>query len=153
MNDDYLWDKSGQPDPQIQQLEEILGTLRYEPRPIALPAELRAPRRRNHFPLLAIAASILLALMAGGIWLRVRSRDEIPQQQAKLEESAPPQTPVNKSAVNPPLLATKKIHKKKSASSVLQKRDRDAALKAKEQLMFALRVTSQKLHLVHMKTE
>ena len=141
MNDDYLWDKSGQPDPQIQQLEEILGTLRYEPRPIALPAELRAPRRRNHFPLLAIAASILLALMAGGIWLRVRSRDEIPQ------------TPVNKSAVNPPLLATKKIHKKKSASSVLQKRDRDAALKAKEQLMFALRVTSQKLHLVHMKTE
>ena len=86
MNDDYLWDKSGQPDPQIQQLEEILGTLRYEPKPFALPAELRAPRRRNHFPLLAIAASILLALMAGGIWLRVRSRDEIPQQQAKLEE-------------------------------------------------------------------
>ena len=27
MNEDYLWDKSGEPDPQIQQLEEILGTL------------------------------------------------------------------------------------------------------------------------------
>ena len=29
MNDDYLWDKTGQPDPEIQKLEEILGTLRY----------------------------------------------------------------------------------------------------------------------------
>ena len=153
MNDDYLWDKSGQPDPQIQKLEEILGTLRYEPKPIVIPHELRAPRRRNLFPLLAIAASILFALMAGGIWLRVSSRDEIPQQQAKLEEPAPPQPQINKSAVNPPLLVTKKIHRKKSASSVLQKRDRDEALRAKEQLMLALRVTSQKLHLVHMKTE
>ena len=37
MNDDYLWDKTGEPDPQIQQLEEILGTLRYQPRPLPLP--------------------------------------------------------------------------------------------------------------------
>ena len=29
---DYLWDKTGEPDPEIQQLEEILGTLRYQPR-------------------------------------------------------------------------------------------------------------------------
>ncbi len=153
MNDDYLWDKTGQPDPQIQHLEEILGTLRYEPRPIAIPAEVQAPRRRNYFPLLAIAASILLALLAAGIWLSVRSRDEVPQQQAKVETPAPPQPPVNKSAVDPPLLAPKKIQRKRSASSALRKRDRDAALKAKEQLMYALRVTSQKLHLVHMKTE
>ena len=34
MNEDYLWDKSGEPDPQIQQLEEILGTLRYRSRPL-----------------------------------------------------------------------------------------------------------------------
>src|SRR5205085_6486968 len=31
MNEDYLWDKSGEPDPEIQQLEEILKPLRYEP--------------------------------------------------------------------------------------------------------------------------
>ena len=34
MNEDYLWDKSGEPDPQIQELEEILGTLRFQPREI-----------------------------------------------------------------------------------------------------------------------
>jgi hypothetical protein len=152
MNDDYLWDKSGQPDPQIQQLEEILGTLRYQPKPIVIPDELPATRRRNLFPLLAIAASILLALLAGGIWLRVRSRVEAPKQQAKLEEPAPPQPQVNKSTVDPPLPARKRIHRR-SASSVLQKRDREEALRAKEQLMLALRVTTQKLHLVHMKTE
>ena len=37
MNDDYLWDKSGEPDPEVQKLEEILGTLRYQPRPLNLP--------------------------------------------------------------------------------------------------------------------
>jgi hypothetical protein len=31
MKEDYLWDKTGEPDPEIQQLEEILGTLRYQP--------------------------------------------------------------------------------------------------------------------------
>ena len=146
MNDDYLWDKTGEPDPQIQQLEEILGTLRYQPKPLVLP-------RRNYFPLLAIAASLLLALLAGGIWLRVRSsHDEVPPQQATIETPTP-KPPVNESAVNQPLLANKRIPRKRSASSVLPKRDREEALIAKEQLMLALRVTTQKLHLVHMKTQ
>ena len=43
MKDDYLWDKTGQPDPEIQKLEEILGTLRHQPKPLELPAS----RRRN----------------------------------------------------------------------------------------------------------
>ena len=144
MNDDYLWDKTGEPDPQIQQLEEILGTLRYQPKLLVLP-------RRNYFPLLAIAASLLLALLAGGFWLRVRStHDEVPPQQATIETPTP-KPPVNESALNPPLLATKRIPRKRSTSSVL--RERQEALMAKEQLMLALRVTTQKLHLVHMKTQ
>jgi len=79
MNDDYLWDKSGQPDPEIQQLEEILGTLRYRPKPLELPRDLRPLRRRHYFPVLAIAATVILALLAGIIWLRVRT-DRVPQQ-------------------------------------------------------------------------
>jgi len=155
MNDDYLWDKTGQPDPQIQQLEEILGTLRYQPKPLAIP-NLAVPRRRNYFPLLAIAATVLLAILAGGIWLRMRPRNEVPKQQAKIVEPAAPkpeEKPVKpKSAVNQPVLATNRIHGKRSASSVLRKREREEALMAKEQLMLALRVTTQKLHLVHTKT-
>ena len=34
MNDDYLWDRTGEPDPEIQELEEVLGTLRYQPQPL-----------------------------------------------------------------------------------------------------------------------
>ena len=152
MNDDYLWDKSGQPDPQIQQLEEILVTLRYQPRPLAL------PQKRNYFPLLAIAASLLLALLAGGIWLRVRHRDEAPPQQAQVttptpEQNTAPKAPEIGSALNPPLLVPKRIHKPRSASSVLPRREREEALMAKEQLMLALRLTTQKLHLVHTKTQ
>lgn len=144
MNDDYLWDKSGQPDPQIQQLEEILGTLRYQPKPLLM------PRRRNYYPLLAIAASVLLTIAAGSIWLRVRSRDEAPKQQAKIGAPAPPKPSINRSAGNQPVVATKRIRRKRPASSAVERQE---ALKAKEQLMLALRVTTKKLHLVHMKTE
>jgi len=159
MNDDYLWDKTGQPDPQIQQLEEILGTLRYQPKPLEIPEDLRVPQKRNYFPLLAIAASLLLALLAGGIWLRVRSANEAPPRQARVETPTPkpeektPQPPVNKSVVNPsPVLATNR-RRNKPAPPVLPAREREEALMAKEQLMLALRVTTQKLHLVHTKTQ
>lgn len=154
MNDDYLWDKTGQPDPQIQQLEEILGTLRYQPKPLALPDDL--PKRRNYVPLVAIAASLLLAILAASIWLRTRSRNEAPPRQAKVEAPATPkpdvapQPPIKKSAVNPPVIASKRIHRTRSAASVV---NNEEALMAKQQLMLALRVTTQKLHLVHTKTQ
>ena len=147
MNDDYLWDKTGQPDPQIQQLEEILGTLRYEPKPLVL------PRRKNYLPLLAIAASILLAIVAGSIWLRVRSRNEVPPQQVKVETPAPDVTPVSpekRSAVNPAPAVANNKRRHRSASSAVNSKE---ALMAKEQLMLALRITSEKLHLVHTKTQ
>lgn len=159
MNDDYLWDKTGQPDPQIQQLEEILGTLRYEPKPLAIPADVRLTRRRNYFPLFAIAASILLAILASGIWLRVRSRNEVPKDQAQVAPPTQTQTPKQdftpvmpekKSAANQPSVVATNRRRRKPVSSAA---DREEALMAKEQLMLALRVTTQKLHLVHTKTQ
>ena len=147
MNDDYLWDKTGQPDPEIQQLEEILGTLRYQPRPLAL------PRQRSYFPLLAIAASLLLALLAAGVWLSVRSHNEIPPQQARVETPIPPEVPEpprDKSAVNPPVVVAITKHRKRSVVSAAE---RTEALEAKEQLMLALRVTTEKLSLLHKRTQ
>jgi hypothetical protein len=51
---DYLWDKSGKPDPEIVKLEEQLGALRYQ---------RSKPKRPVWIPLLA-AAALLLAVFA-----------------------------------------------------------------------------------------
>lgn len=74
MSDDYLWDRSGEPDPEIQRLEEVLG--RLSPRPpapewpaqpkiLAMPAGWGQPHWRA-----AIAASIALVVAAS--WLATR---------------------------------------------------------------------------------
>lgn len=158
MNEDYLWDKSGEPDPEIQQLEEILGTLRYQPRPFEAPRDVPAPRRRSYFPLIAIAATLLVALLAGGIWLRVRTRKE-PQPQY-VQVPAPPveEKPIAREPEKTPVapkehVAVNRVPRKRYSSPVLSKREREEALEAKQQLMLALRVASEKLNLVHKRTQ
>jgi hypothetical protein len=70
---DYLWDKTGEPDLEIQQLEEILGTLRYQPRPLEIPTGSEVRRNGDFFrdfgPRLAIAATIAIVLLGLGLWL------------------------------------------------------------------------------------
>ena len=72
MKDDYLWDGSGEPDPEIQKLEAALGRLRHTrpapPFPEA-PAVLQPARRRfwqsPWFPRFAVAAGVLVAAAIG----------------------------------------------------------------------------------------
>jgi hypothetical protein len=165
MKDDYLWEKSGQPDPEIQKLEEILGPLRYQPKPLELPQVLPTSRRWNYVPLLAIAASLLLALLAGGIWLRVRSQRAPQPQQARVvptpaprrEEEKPqqltPQSPAPEPRAPEKAIAVNRPPRHKPVMTALSKREREEALVAKEQLMMALRLTTEKLSLVHRKTQ
>ena len=57
----YLWDGSGEPDPEIVRLETLLGQLRHRGVPPALPA--RKPSRLRVTPMIAAlsaAAAILL---------------------------------------------------------------------------------------------
>ena len=79
---DYLWDKSGEPDPEIERLEELLGSRRYEREPLRLPPEavVAATGRAYAFSfytrrvaVAAIAAGLVLA-MIGGVRLN-RLRD------------------------------------------------------------------------------
>ena len=166
MKDDYLWDKTGEPDPQIQQLEEILGALRYEPKPLEIPEELPLPLRRSYSPWLAIAAGVLLAILAGGIWLSTRSRGEVAPHEVKVTPPSPvkevtpspagttdpPKTPERKPDTRREVIAVNR-HRPKVSTPVLSKQDREEALIAKEQVMLALRVTTEKLSLVHKKTQ
>jgi hypothetical protein len=162
MNDDYLWDKTGEPDPQVQQLEQILGSLRYQPKPLELPEELPLPRRQNYFPRLAIAAGVLLALLAGGIWLNTRSRGEAPPHEAKVTPAAPVKEAMPTEMKTPELKTERREevvaavvhkHRPRPSAPVLSTEEREEALVAKEQVMLALRLTTEKLSLVHKKTQ
>jgi ferric-dicitrate binding protein FerR (iron transport regulator) len=64
MNEDYLWDKSGEPDPEVQRLENLLAPLghKLDKTPVlSLPKPIRVPY------LLAIAASLLV--FGGAVWV------------------------------------------------------------------------------------
>ena len=146
MSDDYLWDKSGDPDPQIQQLEEILGTLRYQPKP------LNFPRQRNYyFPLLAIAATVLVALLTGGLWLQLRTNEASIPVVAIAEPVNATGEPLNP-PTNPPLSVSTGSPKKRPVG-VRDRRDQKEALEAKQQLMFALRLASEKLNAAYRRTQ
>jgi negative regulator of sigma E activity len=156
MNEDYLWDKSGEPDPEIQRLEEILGPLRYQPKRFAIPTNL-ATRRRRYFPLLAIAATVLLAVLAAGIWFRVRVSHNSQPQQANvtptpaIEEKTPLREVIAEDST--PASPAIRNNKPRNRSTALKQREREEALAAKEQLLFALRLASEKLNLAQRKTQ
>lgn len=101
MNDDYLWDKTGEPDPEIVELEQVLGALRYQPRSLEIPETLRIERKRTLFPGLAIAAAIALMIAGVGLWLVTRNQSEaIVTSQTPVEvpivqtQDSPPKSPV-----------------------------------------------------------
>ena len=70
MKDDYLWDRSGEPDPEVQRLESLLGTFRHDsPAPVfpeIVPARQWTffPRRLRLFPVLATAGAVLAVAVA-----------------------------------------------------------------------------------------
>jgi hypothetical protein len=84
MKDDYLWDGSGEPDPEIQRLETALGRYRHnQPAPaFDQPAEIPSARRRPSFLNLRLsfglaAAAALLIAVTLSIYLRPRPAPDL----------------------------------------------------------------------------
>ena len=174
---DYLWDKTGEPDPEIQQLEEILGTLRYQPRPLEIPADLHIGRSRSFFRShagpLAIAATLAMLLFGLGLWLGLQRLQRSPQQIVKSPDTPqvrpvsspdenrspqPEQKRIEESPrhrINPSLLVRNVKRDRTTAvkDSQLTVRQQQEALAAKDQLMLALRLTSAKLSLAQRKAQ
>ena len=74
-HDDYLWDHSGPPDPEIQKLEVLLKEFRHDRPAPAFPASVPEKResfvsRLRFFPVLAGATAALLILIATIFLLR-----------------------------------------------------------------------------------
>ena len=63
MNDDYLWDKSGEPDPEVVRLENLLGELRHSGKP------LRSASARHWY---RYAAAVALVAAVGTLWFLSR---------------------------------------------------------------------------------
>jgi ferric-dicitrate binding protein FerR (iron transport regulator) len=76
MKEDYLWDKSGKPDPEVERLEELLGEFRHRGNEPPWPADLGPQRSRSRgwrIRLLAIAAAVAVAISVGWLsmyWVR-----------------------------------------------------------------------------------
>jgi hypothetical protein len=90
MNDNYLWDRTGEPDAEVQQLEDLLGSLRYQPRPLAIPPTMNVRRKRAFIPL-AIAAAIALLMIAqvSGCVLQIPIGDLFCKPNARLTQQHP----------------------------------------------------------------
>jgi hypothetical protein len=143
MNEDYLWDKSGEPDPEIQQLEEVLGTLRYRPTPLNL-ARHSSTARGRYLSLLAIAATVAVALLAGGLWLQTRTVEAPIPAVAFVPAAAP--------TIGQPLsVSTRPPARRKP--TIVAKHNNPEAVAAKQQLMFALRLASEKLNAAYRRTQ
>ena len=67
MNEDYLWDRAGATDPEIVELERLLGPLRYRP------LRYRQRQKTPWLRLLPIAAAVVLAMLGSFYGGRTRS--------------------------------------------------------------------------------
>jgi hypothetical protein len=181
IGDDYLWDQTGEPDPEIQQLEQMLGSLRYQPRSLDIPGHLAPGHKRAFFPrFLAIAATITMMLLGVGLWFGL-------QRHQTNEVSKVPNKPVttsggNQTAVGAPnkdngpaatlpaidrgdksirhrlnrdVLSREPARNRRPApyTAELSARDRREGEAAKEQLMLAMRVASLKLSFAQKKAQ
>lgn len=178
MNDNYLWDRTGEPDAEVQQLEELLGPLGYQPRPLRIPATITIRRRRMFIPL-AIAAAIALLMIGAGLWIRFASSTpgRIEQANRGSQPSAVPgqglpaspesvatspeskiQTPDSpkRRSVSRGLVALKPrraIHSPGSPGQSSAPALTEEELAQKEQVLIALRLVSAKLNLAQRKAQ
>jgi cytoskeletal protein RodZ len=171
MNDNYLWDRTGEPDPEIQKLEELLGELRYQPRPLHLPADITIGRKRSFYLPATIAAAIVMVAILSALWFQfnrkptvqaVKSKQDVPVGPANVKQ--PESSPEQKNLVvkdepneqkprrqlNRNLMAFNK--RPVNRSETLAPRLTPEELAEKEQVLVALRLVSAKLNLAQRKT-
>jgi FecR protein len=72
---DYLWDRSGEPDAEIAQLERLLRTLRSNLPAPQFPARVRPP---HPVALRLLATAAALTVMVGGAWILSRGTPAAP---------------------------------------------------------------------------
>ncbi len=159
MNEQYLWDKTTEPDDETKELESLLSEFRYQPRPLVLPEA--TPKKVFVFEY-RIAAIAAMALIAFGFlfWLSFinnGSTQIVDREQPS--PTVPATAPIqieNKSVNDVPIASDQPqrilIKRKPNILRPVQisrqsKRPSMATQErmAKDKLMYALQLTSDKL--------
>jgi hypothetical protein len=182
MKDDYLWNKSGDADPEIEHLERVLGSLRSKrSAQDMMPAfkTMQRTRPRNVSKLMAIAAALAFAALALGVFAflqRQSKKQDVGSQPVAMVSPLPAQTtvapaeaavidttkqddtqptPVEVFITRPrrPGLETRRRAVNRSLEATMHEREQAEGLMAKEQLIKALEITSSKLSFVQKKVK
>src|SRR5918999_1506043 len=91
MKDDYLWDGTGDPDPEVERLERMLSVYKHQPKPLELPS-----RPASWFsPRLAAAAALILMAVAG-LLVFINKGNQTPSTVARKNDA------VERPAIEPP---------------------------------------------------
>jgi hypothetical protein len=159
----YLWDKSGS-DPEIEKLEDALRVFRYKETqaPALLMNNVVAFKKKDSrkvFSLpVTIAAAVALMAVISGLWffisskkenvgnyvaLGIRQEEEIPWEMLPIEKK--------KRVVLVPI--AKNVHRSTPKPKDDEIRLTDEERYAYEQLMKALKITSDKLNYIKQKTQ
>ncbi|HQZ98272.1 MAG TPA: hypothetical protein PLP21_18275 [Pyrinomonadaceae bacterium] len=173
MNNDYLWDKSGD-DAEIKGLENLLSGLKYQPTaPPVLPVSIELKAVKAPWWKLSLAfavpACVLIAVFAG-VWMtRQPPQFQAVREIKEIQTPAETQVPVTETKsteaeiekdVSPKMVTTlfKPEPKKKSTAYAVQAKYRKRQPKfdtltseerfAYNQLMLALSITGSKLKVV-----
>lgn len=94
MNDDYLWNGSGEPDPEVQRLERVLGKYRYKPKTFNAALTSHFSWQQRPWVRLAAAAAVIVMILAG-LWifkLQSSRKMSTPELQANNDAPATKQT-------------------------------------------------------------
>ena len=163
MNEQYLWDKTTEPDDETKELESLLSEFRYQPRPLILPV---APPKKVFvfdYRIAAIAATVLISF-GFLFWLSFRNNAKpqfvtAPKPLPAVIASQPAENQLVKDTPTasdqpqrilikrkPMILKPIQIsHRRNRPSMATQER------MAKDKLMFALQITSDKLDIIQHK--
>ena len=168
MSDRYLWDKTGEVDPEVEELEQLLSTFRYQSRTIEIPASVTKGRR--FFLPITIAAAAALLMLGLGIWSNFNRPGPVERaavtSPSKTDATGSAPTSDNTAAAitdstehSPAKPETARMartiarpsHRVKEAKFTAA--ERREAKNAKEQLVIGLRLASSKLNLAQKRTQ
>ncbi len=163
MNEQYLWDKTTEPDDETKELESLLSEFRYQPRPLVLPV---APPKKVFvfdYRIAAIAATVLITF---GLlmWISFRNPSDsrivnAPKPAPSLGEAPMPKNEIGLQTLTVPETVEKMVVRRKpnvlKPIQIVHRKHRpsmaDQERMAKDKLMYALQLTSDKLDFIQHK--